>query len=106
MVLDKIFLEPFWREFDLSRNYWDAAVKNIIGFLPFGFCFYPCLWIHKFRRPALATILLGATVSLTIEVLQAYLPTRDSGTTDLFTNTLGTWIGVAAFRALVTLRGL
>jgi len=100
VVLDKIFLEPFWKEFSMSRSYWESALKNIVGFIPFGFCVFPCLSAHKFKRAALTTVILGTLVSLTIEVLQAYLPTRDSGTTDLFTNTLGTYIGVVAFRGV------
>ena len=100
VVLDKIFLEPFWKEFSMSRSYWDAAFKNIVGFIPFGFCFCACLSARKVRRAALATVILGSLVSLTIEILQAYLPTRDSGMTDLFTNTLGTYIGVTAYRAV------
>ena len=100
VVSDQIFLEPFWKEFNMSRSYWDSAFKNIVGFIPFGFCFCACLSAHKVRRAALATVILGTLVSLTIEVLQAYLPTRDSGTTDLFTNTLGTYIGVIACRAV------
>ena len=103
IVVDQILLDPFWREFSLSRSYWSGVLKNIIGFVPFGFCFYACLSIHKVKRSALATVVLGTLVSLTIEVLQTYLPTRDSGTTDLFTNTLGTYLGVLAWRATGTI---
>jgi len=100
-VLDKIALEPFWTEFSMSRSYWGAAIKNIVGFLPFGFCFYPYMAIQlPNKRPALLTVVLGTTVSLTIEVLQAFLPTRESGTSDLITNTIGTWMGVASYRFL------
>jgi hypothetical protein len=98
-VLDKIVLEPFWREFSISRRYWYAVFKNIIGFVPLGFCF--CAWwssILRPRRAATATIALGTTVSITIEVLQAFLPMRQSGTTDIITNMLGTSIGVASYR--------
>jgi VanZ family protein len=99
-VLDKISLEPVWREFSMSRSYWSAAAKNVIGFVPFGFCFYACLLAHKAERPAPRAVVLGLFVSLTIEVLQAYLPTRDSGTTDILTNTLGTYAGIWTYRAL------
>jgi hypothetical protein len=98
-VLDKVMLEPFWKEFNLSRGYWEGILKNIVGFVPFGFCFYAYFsQARNYRRALLITILSGAAVSLTIEVLQGYLPTRDSGTTDLITNTLGTFIGVLAYR--------
>jgi hypothetical protein len=99
-VMDQIFLEPFWKEFSMSRSYWSAVVKNIVGFVPFGFCFCACLSEHKVTRAGLAAVTLGTLVSLTIEVLQGYLPTRDSGMTDIFTNTLGTYIGVIACRTL------
>lgn len=100
-VIDQIFLEPVWNEFGMTRSYWGAALKNIVGFIPFGFCFYAYLVTRLSpRRAFILTVGLGTTISLTIEVLQVYLPTRDSGTTDLITNTLGTWIGVVSYRLL------
>jgi len=94
VVLNQIFLEPFWTEFNMSGSYWRAVLKNIVGFIPLGFCFCARLAMARHvKRPALTAVLLGALVSVTIEVLQAYLPTRDSGMTDIITNTLGTWVG-------------
>ncbi len=100
-VLDKIALEPFWTEFSMSQSYWRGALKNIVGFIPLGFCFYAYLaTLLPLKRAALVTVALGTAVSFTIEILQAFLPTRDSGTTDLITNTLGTWVGVASYNLL------
>jgi hypothetical protein len=99
-VLDKISLEPFWEEFNLSGGYWKGILKNVVGFIPLGLCFYAYFsLVRRYQRAGLITVALGFVVSITIEVLQAYLPTRDSGTTDLITNTLGTWIGVRLYRA-------
>ena len=111
VVVDQIFLEPLWKEFNMSQSYWVSALKNIVGFIPLGFCFCARLAMARHvKRAALTAVLLGALVSLTIEVLQAYLPTRDSGMTDIVTNTLGTWVGVMCFRsnaaqALLTMAG-
>lgn len=98
-VADKISLEPFWKEFNMSRNYWKNNLMNVVGFLPVGFVFYAYFRVARpIRRAMLVTIAVGAATSLTIEVLQAFLPTRDSGTTDLITNTLGTYVGVLCYR--------
>jgi VanZ like family/Concanavalin A-like lectin/glucanases superfamily len=98
MVVDKKFLEPIWEEFSWSRAYVSAALKNIVGFLPVGFVFFAYLsGVRGIRRAALVTVLLGTLTSLTIEVLQGVLPNRDSGTTDILTNTLGTWLGVLLY---------
>jgi len=98
-IVDQFFLEPFWEEFDPTWSYWRDVLINIAGFVPFGFLF--CAYFSlagRVKRPALITILLGFAVSLTIECLQSLLPTRDSGTTDLITNTLGTCYGVWLYR--------
>jgi hypothetical protein len=99
VIQDEILLKPFWREFDVSSAYLRSVLKNIVGLVPLGFFFLP--WISgkiSARRAAWATVILGAIVSFTIEVLQAQLPTRQSGTTDILTNTFGTWLGVVGYR--------
>jgi hypothetical protein len=99
MILREKFLEPPWKEFHRHWGYWKNVLINIGGFIPLGFFFCAYLTLAKHvRRPALLTVIFGAATSLTIEVLQAYLPTRDSGMTDLMTNTLGAAIGVMLYR--------
>jgi VanZ family protein len=72
--------------------------RNIIGFVPLGFaaCGFFSFGGTK-HRAILLTILLGATTSLGIEVLQAFIPYRESGLTDVITNTLGTAVGALSF---------
>jgi hypothetical protein len=98
LVVHKWFFEPFWKEFRPGWSYCKDVGVNIVGFIPLGFVFCSYLsLVRRIRRPALVTIVLGFFVSLTIEVLQAFLPTRDSGTTDLMTNTFGTALGVILY---------
>jgi hypothetical protein len=97
-VLRARLLEPFWEEFHGTWSYWENIGVNIGGFIPLGFFFcayFTLVW--RMERAAAVTVALGFLVCLTIEVSQSFLPSRDSGTTDLFTNTLGTWIGVMAY---------
>jgi hypothetical protein len=99
MILREKFLEPPWKEFHQDWGYWKNVLINIGGFIPLGFFFCAYLTMARaVRRPVLATVIFGAAVSLTIEALQAYLPTRDSGMTDIITNTLGTSLGVVLYR--------
>jgi VanZ family protein len=93
-VLDQKFLERPWDEYNPRWSYWKDVIVNVVGLVPLGFFFrayFSAIW--KIRRATWLTVALGFVVSLTIEVSQSFLPTRDSGMTDLFTNTFGTALG-------------
>jgi VanZ family protein len=80
----------------------DIAI-NILGFMPFGFI------VFGYRRLAkpdgrgwnvVWAVCAGAAISLAIELTQGWLPNRTSSTTDLLTNTLGTFLGALLARKM------
>ena len=75
------------------------AFLNILMFVPFGFGLAQKL---REKGKSGATILLltmaaGAFLSYCIELTQIYIPTRDSGWEDVFTNTTGAVVGYFLF---------
>jgi VanZ family protein len=101
-VLHQEFMRTPWREYHRTRGYCEDIFINVAGFVPFGFCLFAYLTsLQVGKHPAATTVCMGLLTSLTIEVLQSFLPTRDSGMTDLITNTLGTAIGVMICRSVV-----
>jgi VanZ family protein len=102
----KVVLEPL----DFSRHSVQDIIVNVLGFIPFGFLLV--LWLRQRwpDRPYSAfncAVLIGLFVSLTIELVQVYLPTRDSSQMDLLCNVVGTIVGgILALRANSTHRPL
>ena len=97
-ILAPAFLEPPWKEFRPNWDYCKDVLENIAAFIPLGFFF--CAYFSSVLRVKWAvpgTIILGGVVSLTIEVLQAFLPMRDSGITDIITNAAGTAAGAMLY---------
>jgi VanZ family protein len=99
------FLTPPWREFDPSWDYlWDV-LRNIAGFMPLGL--FLCALFQRslrFRNAVLSATLFGGFLSLSIEILQAYIPQRGSGLTDVITNTLGTALGALLVQPQIAAR--
>ena len=106
LVIPRRF-KPFKRAFlempsslkEIWRNIWDIVI-NVFGFVPLGIVLSRYLnrrsW--SWKCTFVVAIVVGAIVSLTIEILQAFLPTRDSSMFDLMANTLGTAIGGFVYR--------
>jgi hypothetical protein len=97
-LLNPTLLHPFWRESRFSWGDWKDVLLNLFGFLPFGFLLCAYFSATRPTRAAIgAAVLCGFFVSLTIEVVQVYLPTRCSDSRDLLTNTLGTLWGATIY---------
>jgi hypothetical protein len=104
-ALHPAFLNPTWVQYSrpldfwMRRNVWRDLGLNIAGFIPVGFIFmaYFCS-VGRHARSVPKVILLGFGLSLIIETLQFFLPSRDSGMTDLLTNTAGTALGIVLHR--------
>jgi VanZ family protein len=98
-VPHKAMLTSAVNEFEPSRLYVNDVIANIAGFIPLGMIVF---WYFSFAQPRSRAILYatltGGFLSLLIEVLQAYIPRRVSGMTDIITNTLGALLGAAIAR--------
>lgn len=96
LEVHQAFLKRPWDEYRPSSDYWKDVLINVVGFAPLGFFLYGYLSLAlRVRHAALITVFIGGVLSFTVETLQAFLPTRDSGMTDIITNTLGAAAGVA-----------
>jgi VanZ family protein len=91
---------PFWAFlFQPLPHYWTMfdALANVIGYMPFGalavFALYP-------RARGVISVVLatlgGILLSLLMESIQTYLPSRVSSNLDLITNGSGAFLGALA----------
>jgi VanZ family protein len=90
----KGMLESVAKEFRPNRRYASDVLMNIAGFIPLGVIVCACLTPTRTRWNAiLFTVVACGILSLGIEVLQYYIPSRGSGITDIITNTTGAAAG-------------
>jgi len=74
---------------------WLGWLLNVLFFVPFGFgwAWWARVKRRRFRGSWFVVVLLGFVLSVLVEWLQLYLPTRDSSWDDVLTNTLGALLG-------------
>lgn len=87
----------------INRSFFKDTFVNILGFIPLGFVI--SIYLYSFKSPSwyriyLTTILIGVGISLTIELLQIYIPTRGPSFIDLACNIFGTVLGVSFFNCI------
>lgn len=76
---------PRWVRYDV--------MTNLLAYVPFGFFTGLVPRAASYRRRLAVAVFVGSILSLTMETLQTYLPTRDASVADLLSNTAGAAIG-------------
>ncbi len=90
----KAMLTSVGKQFEWTANWRQDVLQNIIGFMPLGFVLCGFFALSRSRGQAiLISTLCGGFLSFSIEFLQYYIPRRDSGWTDVITNSTGTLLG-------------
>ena len=103
-VIDQRFLSPPWNGFKINRASIQDITANLLGFIPFGFILSAtlCKLGGIFRKHhVFFAIAVSFGVSLLIEILQAWIPSRNSDLLDLVLNTSGGSIGAIIFQAVL-----
>lgn len=101
--VERRILEPPWRDFQWRRSFVKDVAVNVAGFVPLGF--FLAVFAGRGlqsggRRLYMPIAMAGLGLSLLIELLQVYLPTRYSQLSDLFFNAAGTLLGLLLFQML------
>jgi hypothetical protein len=74
---------------------------NLVGFIPLGFILIAILVLFDGigdRTAIFIVVMIAFLFSLTIEIAQGWIPSRDSSTLDLVINSLGSGAGALIFR--------
>ena len=81
------------------------AFLNVLLFIPLGFGLTEKLRERRMSRTAcfFTVLATGALLSYAIEITQIYIPMRDSGWEDVFTNSTGSIVGFLVYELLGTL---
>ena len=86
-------LPKYWTGFDVGAN--------LLGYAPLGFLLASSALHSRRVSWAVSVAVLGAgLLSLAMETLQSYLPSRVPSNADLALNTLGAWLGASCAWAL------
>ncbi len=92
----KTVLVPPWRDPHPYFSGVGDVIINVLGFVPFGFFYFIYREQARPGRPFHhlgLTAIVSGIISVSIELIQVYLPTRSSSLTDLICNIVGALMG-------------
>ena len=95
----KILLAP-WKGFIFVNGSVEDILWNIVGFIPLGFIAAATCDKAGSKHSIVIAVTFCFTVSLLIEIIQAWLPSRSSDLLDLILNTLGALLGARTYRRI------
>lgn len=99
-ILKKEILVAPWNEKQFDHSLIQDMIINLAGFIPPGFFLFAILvniggWYKKYG--ICLTLITCFMVSLTIEILQIWMPSRSSQSLDLIMNAIGGLLGVMLY---------
>jgi VanZ family protein len=96
IILKTKILEPEWENLEYESNYIQDWFLNLVGFIPLGFSLSATLIRFRgrfYKHVVLKTVFFCFLVSIFIEIVQAWIPSRSSSMSDLILNTCGALTG-------------
>jgi VanZ like protein/concanavalin A-like lectin/glucanase superfamily protein len=101
-ILNKKILSFSWSRLKFNTEFFEDVIINLMGFIPLGF-FLNASFVKAGglleRHAVLITVVFCFFVSLFIEALQAWIPSRSSDVLDLVLNTAGGGVGALLLNA-------
>lgn len=100
-ILQREILRMAWNGYRINRRFIYDVIINVVGFIPFGLVLTATLirFGGNFKKHhVLISLGVCFLVSLTIEIAQAWMPSRSSQMPDLLLNTLGAFVGITICR--------
>jgi glycopeptide antibiotics resistance protein len=95
-ILDKKILSSNWNQLEFDLKSFQDIFINLVGFIPLGFMLaitFSKAGAISERQSILISVILCFAVSLMVEVMQAWIPSRNSDSLDLMLNTIGGFAG-------------
>ena len=96
---DKLSLSAIIGRFKQTTTFLSDQIKNVFLFMPLGFGLM--CWLQRARIGTIAklatVVFISFSLSLLVEILQAFLPSREPTFADIFNNTFSGFLGCLCF---------